>query len=54
MGMLPSCCPLCDKEFPATIQLLFDKSVEGYLSLEDIVVVGEMATSRLIALGKVD
>jgi hypothetical protein len=43
-----------DKEFPATIQLLFDKSVEGYLSLEDIVVVGEMATSRLIALGKID
>jgi len=43
-----------DKEFPATIQLLFDKSVEGYLSLEDIVVVGEMATSRLTALGRVD
>jgi hypothetical protein len=43
-----------DEEFPATIQLLFDKSVEGYLSLEDIVVLGEMATSRLIALGRVD
>jgi len=43
-----------DEEFPATIQLLFDKSVEGYLSLEDIVVVSEMATSRLIALGRVD
>jgi hypothetical protein len=42
-----------DEEFPATIQLLFDKSVEGYLSLEDIVVVSEMATSRLIALGRV-
>jgi hypothetical protein len=42
-----------DEEFPATVQLLFDKSVEGYLSLEDIVVVGEMATSRLIALGRV-
>jgi hypothetical protein len=42
-----------DGEFPTTIQLLFDKSVEGYLSLEDIVVVGEMATSRLIALGRV-
>ena len=42
-----------DEEFPATIQLLFDKSVKGYLSLEDIVVVGEMATSRLIALGRV-
>ncbi len=43
-----------DEEFPATVQLLFDRSVEGYLSLEDIVVVGEMATSRLIALGLVD
>jgi hypothetical protein len=43
-----------DEEFSATVQLLFDKSVEGYLSLEDIVVVGEMATSRLIALGRVD
>ena len=43
-----------DEEFPATIQVLFDKSVEGYLPLEDIVVVGEMATSRLIALGRVD
>jgi hypothetical protein len=42
-----------DEEFPATIQLLFEKSVEGYLSLEDIVVVGEMATNRLIALGGV-
>ena len=42
-----------DEEFPATVQLLFDRSVEGYLSLEDIVVVGEMATSRLIALGRV-
>ncbi len=40
-----------DEEFSATIQLLFDRSVEGYLSLEDIVVVGEMATNRLIALG---
>ena len=43
-----------DEEFPATIQILFDKSVEGYLSLEDIVVVGEMATSRLIASRRVD
>ena len=42
-----------DEEFPATIQLLFDRSVEGYLSLEDIVVVGEMATNRLIALERV-
>jgi len=43
-----------DEEFPTAIQLLFEKSVEGYLSLEDIVVVGEMATNRLIALGRVD
>jgi len=43
-----------DEEFPATVQLLFDKSVEGYLSLEDIVVMGEMAKSRLIALGRID
>ncbi len=43
-----------DEEFPATIQLLFEKSVEGYLSLEDIVVVSEMATNRFIALGRVD
>lgn len=43
-----------DEEFPATIQLLFDKSVDGYLPLEDIVVVGEMAKRRLIALGKID
>lgn len=42
-----------DEEFPATIQLLFDKSAEGYISLEDIVVLSEMATSRLIALGRV-
>ena len=42
-----------DEEFPATAQLLFDRAVEGYLSLEDIVVVGEMATKRLIALGRV-
>lgn len=43
-----------DEEFPATVQLLFDTSVEGYLALEDIVVLSEMATTRLIALGRVD
>jgi hypothetical protein len=37
-----------DKEFPPTVQLLFDASVDHYLSLEDIVVLGQMATGRLI------
>jgi len=43
-----------DGEFPAAVHLLFDRSVEGYLALEDIVVLSEMATTRLIALGRVD
>jgi len=37
-----------DEEFPATVQLLFDASVEHYLSLEDIVVLGQVVTGRLI------
>ena len=37
-----------DKEFPPSVQLLFDASVDHYLSLEDIVVLGQMATGRLI------
>jgi hypothetical protein len=37
-----------DDEFPATAQLLFDASVEHYLSLEDIVVLGQVVTGRLI------
>ena len=37
-----------DEEFPPTVQLLFDASVDHYLSLEDIVVLGQMATGRLI------
>jgi hypothetical protein len=37
-----------DEEFPPTVQLLFDTSVDHYFSLEDIVVLGQMATSRLI------
>jgi hypothetical protein len=37
-----------DEEFPPTVQLLFDASVDHYLSLEDIVVLGQMATSRMI------
>ncbi len=37
-----------DEEFPPSVQLLFDVSVDHYLSLEDIVVLGQMATGRLI------
>jgi len=37
-----------DEEFPPTVQLLFDASVDHYLSLEDIVVLGQMSTGRLI------
>jgi hypothetical protein len=37
-----------DEEFPAAVQLLFDTSIDHYLSLEDIVVLGQMATGRLI------
>jgi hypothetical protein len=37
-----------DEEFPAAAQLLFDTSIDHYLSLEDIVVLGQMATGRLI------
>jgi hypothetical protein len=37
-----------DDEFPPTIQLLFDASVDHYLSLEDIVVLGQITSGRLI------
>ena len=37
-----------DDEFPPSAQLLFDASVDHYLSLEDIVVLGQIATGRLI------
>lgn len=37
-----------DEEFPPSVQLLFDASVDHYLSLEDIVVLGQMSTGRLI------
>jgi hypothetical protein len=37
-----------DEEFPPAAQLLFDTSIDHYLSLEDIVVLGQMATGRLI------
>ena len=37
-----------DDEFPPKVQLLFDSSVDHYLSLEDVVVLGQLATGRLI------
>jgi len=40
-----------DEEFPPSIQVLFDRSVDRYLSLEDVVVLGEMTSKRLVARG---
>jgi len=40
-----------DEEFPPGIQVLFDRSIDRYLSLEDVVVLGEMTSKRLIARG---
>ena len=37
-----------DEEFPPSAQLLLDASVDHYLSLEDIVVLGQVTTGRLI------
>jgi hypothetical protein len=37
-----------DEEFPPSAQLLFDASVDHYLALEDIVVLGQVTTGRLI------
>ena len=37
-----------DEEFPPSVQLLFDASVEHYLTLEDIVVLGQVTAGRLI------
>jgi hypothetical protein len=37
-----------DNEFPPSVQLLFDASVDHYLTLEDIVVLGQMSAGRLI------
>ena len=37
-----------DEEFPPSVQLLFDAAVDHYLSLEDIVVLGQISTGRLI------
>jgi len=40
-----------DDEFPPNVQLLFDASVDHHLTLEDIVVLGQMATRRLLHSG---
>jgi hypothetical protein len=37
-----------DEEFPPSVQVLFDASVDHYLTLEDIVVLGQITTGRLI------
>jgi len=37
-----------DEEFPPSVQLLFDASADHYLSLEDMVVLGQVTTGRLI------
>lgn len=37
-----------DEEFPPSVQLLFDASVDHYLALEDMVVLGQITTGRLI------
>ncbi len=37
-----------DEEFPPSVQVLFDASVDHYLPLEDVVVLGQMAAGRLI------
>jgi Domain of unknown function (DUF3786) len=39
-----------DDEFPPSAQLLFDSSVVHYLPLEDVVVLGQITTGRLISL----
>ncbi len=40
-----------DEEFPPSIQVLFDRSIDRYLSLEDVVVLGEMTSRRLVVRG---
>ena len=39
-----------DEEFPPSSQLLFDSSVDHYLPLEDITVLGQITSGRLIAI----
>ena len=37
-----------DEEFPPSVKALFDPSIEGYLPLEDIVVLSKLAASRIL------
>ena len=37
-----------DEEFPPSVQLLFDASIDHYLTLEDMVVLGQVTAGRLI------
>ncbi len=41
-----------DEEFPPSVQLLFDASVDHYLTLEDMVVLGQVTAGRLINRSK--
>src|SRR5512135_2856731 len=41
-----------DEEFPPSVQLLFDASVNHYLTLEDMVVLGQVTSGRLINRSK--
>ena len=41
-----------DEEFPPSVHLLFDASVDHYLTLEDMVVLGQVTTGRLINRSK--
>jgi hypothetical protein len=41
-----------DEEFPSSVQILFDASADHYLALEDMVVLGQVATGRLINRSK--
>ncbi len=41
-----------DEEFPPSVQLLFDASIDHYLTLEDMVVLGQVTAGRLINRSK--
>lgn len=37
-----------DQEFPPSMKVLFDRTVDGYLPLEDITVISKLATTRIL------
>ena len=37
-----------DEEFPPSIKILFDRSIAGYLPLEDISVISKLASTRIV------